>query len=194
METSTSTGSAEPKFNIKKIVIWGLVGLFAFITVVSTISTSNSEVDLRNRFKQHMDQRTAFYDKMWKTISGKGQVALKNDSSFQKIVNMQVTGQKGGDQLMMQWVTQSNPAATFEQVTLLYADLSRAIESERDGFFMEEKMIQGIVYEHDNILGKFPSGFILGMFGRKSLEYKPITSTRTDEVMKTGKDDNDKVF
>jgi hypothetical protein len=56
-------------------------------------------------------------------------------------------------------------------------------------------MIQGIVLEHDNIMSKFPSGFILSTFmGRTRLEYKPITSDRTDEVIQSGKDNDVKVF
>ena len=186
---------SEPKMNIKKIVIWALSGIFAFILVTSVISTSNDEVGLRNRFKQHMDQRTAFYDKMWKTLSGKGQVVVKADSSFMRNVDAIMAGRKDAQNVMMKWIQESNPNANFEVIANLYADLSRAIESERDGFFMEEKMIQGIVYEHDNLLGKFPSGFVLNsIMGRQNLVYKPITSDRTDDVMKTGKDNNDRVF
>jgi len=59
---------------------------------------------------------------------------------------------------------------------------------------MEEKMIQGIVLEHDNIMSKFPSGFILSMFGRSKLSYKPITSDKTDGVIQSGKDNDVSVF
>ena len=52
-----------------------------------------------------------------------------------------------------------------------------------------------IVLAHDNIMTKFPSGFILSSFmGRTRLTYKPITSDRTDDVIKTGKDNDTKVF
>jgi len=95
----------------------------------------------------------------------------------------------------MKWVQESNPNSNYEAVSSLYADLSRTIEGQRDGFFMEEKMIQSIVLEHDNIMCKFPSGVILSNFmGRTKLSYKPITSDVTDEVIKTGKDNNTKVF
>jgi hypothetical protein len=95
----------------------------------------------------------------------------------------------------MKWVQESNPNANYEAVSALYADLSRSIEGQRDGFFMEEKMIQSIVLEHDNIMTKFPSGWILSSFmSRTRLTYKPITSDVTDEVIKTGKDNNTKVF
>ena len=180
---------------IVKYAILGVIGLFVFGTVLSVISTSNQEVDLRNRFKQKMDERTAFYDKMWKTISQKSQVALRNDSSFAKNVNAIMAGRKDAGDLFMKWVQESNPNANYDAVSSLYADLSRAIEGQRDGFFMEEKMIQSIVLEHDNIMTKFPSGWILSSFmGRTRLVYKPITSDRTDEVIKSGKDNEVKVF
>ena len=106
-----------------------------------------------------------------------------------------MAGRKDAGDLFMKWVQESNPNANYDAVSSLYADLSRAIEGQRDGFFMEEKMIQSIVLEHDNIMTKFPSGWILSSFmGRTRLVYKPITSDRTDEVIKSGKDNEVKVF
>lgn len=175
--------------------VLAIIGLFVVGTLLSLISTSNREVDLRNRFKQKMDERTAFYDKMWKTISQKSQVALRNDSSFAKNVNAIMAGRKDAGDLFMKWVQESNPNANYDAVSSLYADLSRAIEGQRDGFFIEEKMVQSIVLEHDNIMTKFPSGWILKSFmGRTRLIYKPITSDRTDEVIKSGKDNEISVF
>jgi hypothetical protein len=178
------------KYAIIGLVVIGIFGIFS-----SVISTSNQEIDLKNRFKQKMDERTAFYDKMWKTISQKSQIAVKNDSSFVRNVNIIMAGRKDSQGVVMKWVQETNPNANFNQVTALYADLSRTIEGERDGFFMQEKMIMDIVLAHDNIMSKFPSGFILRSFmGRTDLKYKPITSDQTDEVIKTGKDNNTKVF
>lgn len=182
----------------KNIIKYAIIGLIAFVFIglfSSVISTSNEEVDLRNRFKQKMDERTAFYDKMWKTLSQKSQIAVKNDSSFARNVDAIMAGRKDAGQLFMKWVQESNPNANYEAVSSLYADLSRAVEGQRDGFFMQEKMIQDIVLAHDNIMTKFPSGFILSNFmGRTRLTYKPITSDRTDEVIKTGKDNNVDLF
>lgn len=181
----------------KKIIKYSIIALIAFVFIgifSSVVSTSNDEVDLRNRFKQKMDERTAFYDKMWKTISQKSQIAIKNDSSFTNNINVIMTGRKDAQGIFMKWVQESNPNANYEAVSSLYADLSRAVEGQRDGFFMEEKMIQGIVLEHDNIMSKFPSGFILSIFGRSKLNYKPITSDKTDGVIQSGKDNDVSVF
>jgi hypothetical protein len=179
---------------ITTLAIIALFLVLGISLVSSIIGFGNNEVDLRNRFKQKMDERTAFYDKMWKTLSQKSQIALKNDSSFARNIDMIMAGRKDAPQVFMKWVQESNPNANFDQVSKLYEDLSRSVEAQRDGFFMQEKMIQDIVLQHSNLLDKFP-GTIWNMFyGRKHLEYKPITSDRTDEVIRTGKDNDVKLF
>jgi len=182
---------------MKSIVTVGVLGLLLVLIISlasSFISFSNHEVDLRNRFKQKSDERTAFYDKMWKTLAQKSQIALKNDSSFARNVNAIMVGRKDAPQLFMKWVTESNPNANYDQVSALYGDLSRSVEGERDGFFMEEKSIQGIVLEHSNLIQKFPGTFYNSFLHRQPLNYKPITSDRTDDAVKTGKDNNVKLF
>lgn len=174
----------------QKIILLALAALMIFTGIfvaVSYISYTNQEIDIRTRFQQKMDERTAFYDKMWKTISGKSSIALKNDSSFRQNINIIMSGRKDADGLVMKWVQETNPNANYDQVSALYKDLSRTIESERDGFFQEEKAIQDIVRVHKNLLQKFPSGLFISV---EPLVYKPITSDRTDGVMKSGKDNN----
>lgn len=178
---------------IKNLVIIGAV-IFALFTLSgSFISFSNNEIDLRNQFEQKIDERTAFYDKMFKVISQKTQIAVKNDSSFIKVVNAQVQGQKNGEQVMWAWVQQSNPTATFTEVTKLYADLSRAIEGERAGFFEQEKVLQDVQRQHKNLTKKLPGAFYNFFLKREDLKYSPIKADVTEEVMKTGKDNNIKL-
>jgi len=59
---------------------------------------------------------------------------------------------------------------------------------------MEEKMIQNVVLEHNNLIEKFPGSLWNAFLNRKHLEYKPITSDLTDDVIRTGKDNNVNVF
>lgn len=182
---------------LKSIIPISVIGgaiILVIMLVTGFIGFSNHEIDLRNQFTQKMNERTAFYDKMWKTISQKSQVAIKNDSSFQKNVNAIMAGRKDAGDVFMKWVQESNPNAGFEAVSSLYADLSRAIEGQRDGFFMEEKVAQGIVLEHANLIQKFPGSFYNLFMGRQALVYKPITSDRTDDVIRTGKDNDVSLF
>lgn len=176
------------------LAVGALVLILGIGVISSVISFGNHEVDLRNRFTQKHDERTAFYDKLWKTLSQKSQIALKNDSSFARNIDAIMTGRKDSPDLFMKWVQESNPNANFDQVSALYQDLSRSVEGQRDGFFMEEKMMQDIVLQHSNLLDKFPGSMWNSFYDREHLVYKPITSDRTDDVIRTGKDNNVQLF
>lgn len=166
-----------------------ILGIWLFS---SYVSFSNQEKRLRNQFNQKTTERTAFYDKMWKTLNQKGQIALRNDSSFRKNIDIIMNNRKDGEGIMFKWITESNPNANYQEVSALYKDLSRSVEAEREGFFNQEKVMQAIKQEHDNLLDLFPGSLFL--FNREKLIYKPITSDRTDRVMETGKDNDVKVF
>lgn len=177
--------------NFKKLAIWGVAATLIFVLVSLTVSTSNQEVDVRSQFEQKMDERKAFYDKLYKILNQKSQIASKNDSSFRKNIDIIMSGRKDAEGTVMKWITESNPNAQYAEVSSLYKDLSRAVEAQREGFFEQEKTIQDIVRVHKNLLRKFPSGVLLTtLFGRKELTYTPISSDRTDDVFKTGKDND----
>lgn len=178
---------------IVKLAFGGLIAIFLITIVAQCINFSNSEIDLRNSFKQKWDERTAFYDKMWKTFSQKSQIAVKNDSSFRRNIDLIMTAREDKGGLLMKWVQESNPNANYDAVSKLYEDLSRAVEAGREGFFVQEKVLQDIVKQHSNLIQKFPGSLYNSFYGRKPLEYKPITSTITDQVIKTGKDDDVKL-
>jgi hypothetical protein len=180
---------------MKKIIIGIAVLVILCIPVLQSISLYNQYHLIVNKFNQKMDERSAFYDKMWKTISQKGKVAVKNDSSFTRNINLIMQGRKDAEGLMMKWVQESNPNVNFQEVSALYKDLSRTIEAEREGFFIQEKYLQDIKLQCDNLLAVFPGGWILRtFFGAEYIKYKPITSDRTDDAVRTGKDNDVSVF
>lgn len=179
---------------IKTLVILAIIIIPVLVGIGYFVSVSNREVELKNVFNQKINERTSFYDKMWKVLNQKSQIAVKNDSSFRQNINIIMTARKDADQVFMKWITESNPNANYGEVASLYRDLSRSVEAEREGFFQEEKLIQDVKLQHDNLLNRFPSGIILSILGRKELVYKPITSDRTDEVMQVGKDNDTKMF
>lgn len=179
---------------IKYLIVGGSLLLVFLFLVLPCITASNNEVGLRNQFKQKDSEKVAFYDKMWKILKGKAQVAKQNDSSFRANINLIMTAREDAEGLMMKWIQEANPNANYAEVSALYKDLSRSIEAERNGFFEQEKVLQDIKLQHDNLLDKFPGTVLFAILGRKHLEYKPITSDRTDNVMKTGKDNDVDVF
>jgi hypothetical protein len=184
------------QFNSQSLVKLGLIGLgviLFFVFVGNFISFSNTEIDLRNTFEQKIDERTSFYDKMYKVISQKSQIAVKNDESFRKNINIIMEGRKDAPQVFMKWITETNPNANYSEVSVLYQDLSRAVEAQREGFLNQEKVLQDVVRQHKNLIQKFPGSFYNMFYGRTKLEYTPIKSSLTEEVMRTGKDDNVKL-
>jgi len=192
--TSINKKTTMSKKLIKTLVILSIIIIPVLVGIGYFVSVSNREVELKNVFNQKINERTSFYDKMWKVLSQKSQIAVKNDSSFRQNINIIMAARKDADQVFMKWITESNPNANYGEVASLYRDLSRSVEAEREGFFQEEKLIQDVKLQHDNLLNRFPSGIILSILGRKDLVYKPITSDRTDEVMQAGKDNDTKIF
>jgi citrate synthase len=187
----------ENKFSNSTLIKFGLIGLgviMLFVFIGNFVSFSNNEIDLRNTFEQKIDERTSFYDKMYKVISQKSQIAVKNDESFRKNINIIMEGRKDSEGVFMKWITESNPNANYSEVSVLYKDLSLAVEAQREGFFNEEKVLQDVVRQHKNLIQKFPNSFYNIVYGRTKLEYTPIKSSLTEEVMKTGKDDSNSVF
>jgi len=179
--------------NFTKIALWGVLGIFLIFIASTLISFSNNEIELRNTFEQKFEERTAFYDKMSKVFNQKSQIAVKNDSSFRKNIDIIMSQRKDSEQVMMKWITESNPNANYSEVAVLYKDLSRAIEAQREGFFNQEKVLQDVVRQHKNLIQRFPNSFYNLFFGRKQLVYKVIQSTLTEEVIKTGTDNNTKL-
>jgi len=182
-------------FKVPNFLIWLVIIGIPVIFLISTYASfNNREVDLRTTFEMQMKNRSALYDKMWKVISQKAQITKAYDSSFIRIVNAAMDPRKDGANIMMKWVTESNPTLQVGTVQELYKDLSRTIESERNSFFEREETLASIQQQHSKFLRSFPNNFLNFFMGRKELEYKPITSDRTDDVMRTGKDNDVNVF
>ena len=182
-------------FKVPNILIWLVIIGAPIIFLISTYASfNNREVDLRTTFEMQMKNRSAFYDKMWKIIKQKGQVTKAYDSSFIRIVTAAMDPRKDGANIMMKWVTESNPTLQAVTVQELYKDLSRTIESERNAFFEREQTLASIQQQHSKFLRSFPYNFYNIFMSRKELEYKPITSDRTEDVMRTGKDNSISVF
>lgn len=182
-------------FKVPNFLIWLiLIGIPVIFLISTYASFNNREVDLRTTFEMQIKNRSALYDKMWKVISQKAQITKAYDSSFIRIVNAAMDPRKDGANIMMKWVTESNPTLQVGTVQELYKDLSRTIESERASFFEREETLASIQQQHSKFLRSFPNNLYNVFMGRKELEYKPITSDRTDDVMRTGKDNDVNVF
>lgn len=178
---------------IIKLALAGLLVIVMFVVGSNFVGFSNTEIEIHTTFDQKIKERTAFYDKMYKIIAQQSQIAVKNDESFKENVNAIMENRKDSPQLFMKWVTESNPNANYNEVSELYKTLSRSVEAQREGFFVQEKVLMDVERQHKNLIQKFPGSFYNYFLDRKAVKYEPIQSSLTQGVMKTGIDDSIKL-
>lgn len=167
-----------------------VVLLISGLTVFNTYrSTFDKNVELKNAFKAQKNVIAGNYDKMWKVLKQKANVTEQAAAAFKDIYVPMIEGRYSkGDGSLMKWVTEQNPQ--FDQS--IFKDLMQSIEALRSEFETEQKKILAIKEQHDNLRERFWSHIFLG--NEPELEYQMITSTQTQEVVKSGKDDDIDLF
>jgi len=90
----------------------------------------------------------------------------------------------------MRWVQESVPNVDLS----VYKNLQNIIVGSRDSFTMRQKELLDLKREHDKLLRSFPSNILFGMLGIKEMSVTIITSSKTQEAFKTGKDDDVELF
>lgn len=93
-----------------------------------------------------------------------------------------------GKETLMKWITESNP--TFD--VSLYKPLMNTIEGSRNEFTMEQKKLIDIDRELKSMKVTFPNSIILD--GKADLEIKLVTSAKTEEVYRTGQENDVELF
>lgn len=177
--------------------VLGLIGvgiLSAIILVGMYFYYSNSEVRLRNSIVAKQKDNQSEMDAMWKNISQTAQVAEKDRQSLMDIFNGYAGARTGGksaedsNRSLMNWIKESVPTVSSDTMK----QLMNIIVAQRDGFKFRQKELLDLKREHDNVIDTYPSHLFVG--GRGKIDVVIVTSTRTDEAFRTGKDDDVKLF
>jgi hypothetical protein len=165
-----------------------MIAVFAIVIGV-WVSTSNAEIGLREQIGAQQKNIELVYDKMWKTLQQKAQIADQYKGAFKEIYPDLIAGRYSqGDGSLMKWVQEHNP--TFD--TSLYLSLSQAVEGLRSEFHREQKMLLDLSREHNTMLKAFPGSLILA--GRSAVEIKTISSAKSKEAMETGEENDTDLF
>lgn len=177
---------------MKKIILLVITGiLFVIFLLLSSvyISVNNRDTELRNLAKAQQGKIEVVFDQMAKIISGKAQVTTNYKDSFKDIFVSIIEGRYSkGDGSLLKLVQEQNP--TFD--ASLYKDLMVSIEAERNNFTREQEVMLDIIREHDNLIKKIPKNMFLS--NKNPIEYKIISSSKTKETMKTGIEEDQKIF
>jgi len=171
-----------------KLILWAVIGFIALMGGCSIISTKNKEVVIHNKFDAEFKNRTAFYDNLTKTVKETFKISLKNEVAFKENVTAIMEGRKDAENLMFKMITESNPNQNFNEVSRLNERVMQLIESKRNELFEIERTLSDIEREHKNLIQQFPGAFVFMIFSVEPINFKPISSSRTDNVIKTGQD------
>lgn len=181
----------------KKIVILSAIGFFLVSSlftgcwaVSKNIDTDNTEVSLKNAITAKKTDQEATFDKMWKVLNQKAQVADQYKEAFKDIYPKLIEGRYSqGDGSLMKWITESNPSFDVS----LYKDVMNSIEIERNGFLTTQRQLMDLKRTHDNLRLQWPSKWFIND-DVKEIEITIVSSTHAKEVIKSGKDDEVELF
>jgi hypothetical protein len=183
--------------NKKWIIVFGALGVggvLFLILLFSVIGTANSETDLSTAIHAKQTDNKNAMDKMWKTISQVAQVTEGQKNALMEIftgyAQARAGGKAGGGGSLATWIHEAIPSVD----TSTFNNLQNIITSERDGFYMRQKELLDLNREHNRLLQRIPSGWILAAMGRKEIDVTIVTSSRTETAFQTGKDDDVSVF
>lgn len=167
-----------------------LIGIGVVVALVGMIfmmyaSASNSEVRLRNAVTAQQKANETSFDTCWKIISQQAQLTDKYKDGFKEIYTGLMEGrhyEKGG--ALFKFITEANPQ--FD--TTLFVKLATSIEAQRTVFKRDQQKLIDLKREHDNVLTTIPSSWFVG--SRPPVEIKIVTSTKTDDAFRSGKEDD----
>lgn len=176
----------------KNIVLISVVVLIAItlITVVGMyFSYNNREINLRQQAEAQRGKIEAVYDRVWKIISQKAQVADQYKDAFAEIYPELIAGRYENDNnSLMKWIQESNP--NFD--TSLYKDLMQSIEIERHSFTKSQERMLDIIREHKVLCETYPGTWFVS--NKSPIDFEVISSTKTKYIMDTGLEDDIDLF
>ncbi len=181
---------------MKKVLL--MSGAFLLLCALMTgcwavnknIDTDNSEIGLKTAIDAKKTDQEASFDKMFKVLQQKAQVADQYKESFKEIYPKLIEGRYSqGDGTLMKWITESNP--TFD--VSLYKNLMEAIDVERNSFLTTQRQLMDLKREHDNLRQKWPSKWFIND-DVKEIAITIVSSSHAKEVIKSGMDDDIDLF
>lgn len=184
----------KPKINMKTFIYSAIfvVLLYGIIASVYTFATgsiifNNTVVDYQTQFEQKKQERITFYSKMYAEIVQSSEITVRNDSSFQNLVNIVMVNQPKSLSGMLSAFKLIDPSVNYEQVSKFYENLNAIVSNNRSQFLSQEIQIQTIVRDHNSYIQKFPANLYNKLlFNKPPLQYTPILTEAARDVDKTG--------
>lgn len=178
--------------NISKLVGGGIVVLCGLIVFLMYAGTNNRHADIHNQATAQQKANEVIYDEVWKVLQQKAGILDKYAADFKSIYSSifdeRYQGENSGQSPAFKWIVENNPNFSVE----MYKDLSTAVEVYRGKFSRTQQRLIDIKREDDNLHTKIPSCWFVGT--KKDMDINIVTSTKTEKVFSSGKEDDIELF
>ena len=173
----------------KIMVLIGVIIIFFGLTLfMMNIHYDNTDARLRNLVTAKQRDLTNNFDAMWKILSQLAQVKDEYKTDFRDVYGTIMEGRYQGNKgSLMLWIKEHNP----EFDSKIYMKLMTSIEANRKEFMHAQTEMLDMKREHDNLRTTAPSMWFIP---DKEVTVKIVTSTKTERVFESGKDDDVQLF
>lgn len=176
----------------KFLIIGGILAGGAFLLAIVAffwgMGNYNRAQSLKNQITAKEQANTAIFDNMWKKISQSAQVTDSQKDALKDVFTSYAEARSGGggQGSFINAVKEAIPTVDVS----IFKNLQNIIVGARDEWTANQIALVDIGREYNTMLDVFPSNILLRMFGFEKINVKIVTSTRTGEAFKTGKDDD----
>lgn len=159
------------------------------------VGTYNGLITQEEGVKAQYKQNQNNYDNMWKKFREASQVSTQYTNDLKKVYDSAIQSRYGkqGSGAMMQWLKEHNP--NFDAG--MYKNLQQLVESGRNSFEANQKMLIDKRRAYETDLRVFPNSVLASVMGFPKIDldkYDIVTSGATDKAFETGKADEVKLF
>ena len=164
------------------IVVLSLVAVI-IILIAMYISYNNKEIALRKEAEAQRDKIEIVRDRMFQIIREQANVSTEYREAFNEIYPKIIEGRYREGGQLLKWIQEANP--TFD--TSLYQTLSNSIEVQRTAFSTTQSRMTDIIAQRKTLIEQMPGCWFIK--NKSTIDYTPIATTATKNVMATGVDD-----
>lgn len=175
----------------KVLIVSGFVlAFFGIVIGLMHMNYNNNEKSLRSQTVAQLKVCKISFDNMWKILHTEAKVPDQYKEAMKEIYIPLMEGRYGDEKggTLMKWVQEHNP--TFD--SKVYTNLMASIEAERKSFFHQQERLIDLDREHHNALVLAPSSWFVS--DTSEVKFTIITSTKTEKVYETGKEDDIELF
>lgn len=163
----------------------------ALVLLFSGVSVYNDQAALKNTYEMKVEANKTDFDNMFKKIQQSVQIPEAKKEAFKEIYTAYAGARTSeGQGRVMTWVKESAPNVDLST----YDTVLNIIVGSRDSWTSRQKELVDVARVYNQNLVTFPKNFFLGFFGFKKIDPQIVTSTRTENAFKTGKDEEVDLF